>query len=552
MNLLIKEYLAKLKESKELDRVLPDLLLTMNYNVLIRPGSGDLQFGVDATATKTINNKPTLYIFTIKRGNIDSADWLGTPQSIHPSLMKIKDIYIPRHLSNEYKDYHKVVVLCTGGEMNQSIRQNDWDAFIDQYSIPGKLTFEFWGGDQLAPNIEEHMFNEHILTDKNKALLRKSIALAAEPDYDLIHFYDLLSSLLINKVYSSREKEKKALRTVHLCLNILRYWSKDEGNLKPTIKAAERTILNVWEFIRNNDHFNKPSLLTIVDEIYETVVDIHLEYIEKCWSHYEIQGAVSSGTMEFTLEGLNLYEQLGILANTCIFYSYPAANNSDTKTILNSKELAALLVTFIKNNPGILTPLYDDHIIEIVAAIHVLNMHRENEEIELLIAGLINSIAFAFINMEKYYPICTDNIHDLIAVNMSEIEDKNRFIKISTLLPILAHHCVYLGLNENYTHTVKTINEAFPDTFIQVWYPDKNTDASLYKENAGLSSGSMDIAIKFSNDISETKKIIQKVQKNTIQPMGLSSIKHGFHTLPFIACRHFRTPPLPFYWQLDI
>ena len=47
MKIIIQQYLSTLKESKELDAILPDLLLSMNFQPITKPQIGVRQHGVD-------------------------------------------------------------------------------------------------------------------------------------------------------------------------------------------------------------------------------------------------------------------------------------------------------------------------------------------------------------------------------------------------------------------------------------------------------------------------------------------------------------------------
>ena len=50
MKLIIAEYLRSLRERDELDRLLPDLLVEMDYVPVARPQTGNRQYGVDVAA----------------------------------------------------------------------------------------------------------------------------------------------------------------------------------------------------------------------------------------------------------------------------------------------------------------------------------------------------------------------------------------------------------------------------------------------------------------------------------------------------------------------
>ena len=68
MKLIIRQYLASLKERGELDAILPDLLSELGLNVYSRPSRGTRQDGVDVAAVGKLEGDDTdkVYLFSIK------------------------------------------------------------------------------------------------------------------------------------------------------------------------------------------------------------------------------------------------------------------------------------------------------------------------------------------------------------------------------------------------------------------------------------------------------------------------------------------------------
>jgi hypothetical protein len=80
MKLVFRQYLASLRERRELDAVLPDLLSELGYTIISRPMVGTRQYGVDVAALGAgADGKRKLYLFSIKQGDLTRADWDGTP-----------------------------------------------------------------------------------------------------------------------------------------------------------------------------------------------------------------------------------------------------------------------------------------------------------------------------------------------------------------------------------------------------------------------------------------------------------------------------------------
>ncbi len=126
MKLIIKEYLSLLKESKELDSLIPELLLAMGHEVISKPQIGVRQNGVDVESTGMDEDGiKKVFLFTIKEGDFGRSDWdNGTLQAVRPSLNEIIDSYIPKKLSPENKLLVKKIILATGGDKKQEINEN--------------------------------------------------------------------------------------------------------------------------------------------------------------------------------------------------------------------------------------------------------------------------------------------------------------------------------------------------------------------------------------------------------------------------------------------
>src|SRR5688500_12277559 len=110
MRLILRQYLSSLGERGELDSMIPDLLSQMGLRVFSRPGRGTRQYGVDVGAVGRIGDAPeSVYLFSIKAGDLTRKTWDGDEQALRPSLEEIRDVYIPTHLPPEYRDLPVVI-----------------------------------------------------------------------------------------------------------------------------------------------------------------------------------------------------------------------------------------------------------------------------------------------------------------------------------------------------------------------------------------------------------------------------------------------------------
>jgi hypothetical protein len=106
MKLMIREFLASLRERGELDAILPDLLSELGYTIISRPGRGTRQHGVDIAAVGSDNDgQRKVFLFSVKQGDLTRQDWDGTPQALRSSLMRYRTLIFHREFLRDIKIY---------------------------------------------------------------------------------------------------------------------------------------------------------------------------------------------------------------------------------------------------------------------------------------------------------------------------------------------------------------------------------------------------------------------------------------------------------------
>lgn len=559
MLLIIRQYLALLKESEELDAILPNLLLTMGIEPIILPQIGVRQNGTDIAAIGSLDGGPkSLFVFVVKRGDIGRTDWDSGPQSVRQTLNEVKDVVLNSSLAAKYKSLPKHIILCTGGMLKQTV-ENQWHGYIQNNQITNKLCYDFWGGDQLAPLIESQLFSEHVLPDRFQNKFRKVLALVSDPDNSLQDYYDILKELMLDLDFANQsdaviqKKVIKALRTINICQNIIFVWAKNEGNLKPAILCSERTILNGWEFVRKNKLLENKAVMTAYFEVHASLMKIYLTYFRKVEKHCHTKDGFIGYGHHFIQECSSIFEHLGFLNTAAVLVQQYAAHHKEPEPYIRLfTDISVAIEAFIKNHGATSTPCFDGHINEISTSILILASHNRITSINNWIANIVDKSLFAYHVLERHFPISTDSFDDLLSLNVEGKKNKKELFQLSTLYPVLAEWCVALDLPDVYE---RVRNEMAADEIsctLQIWYPDEKTDEYLYTENAAHSSGAMNAPMKLDPSFDVMKERINGAQIRTIPISEFSSVNYGMFYMPLVASRHFRTPVLPYYWQEKI
>ena len=331
MRLLLREYVALLRESGELDVLVPDLLLAMGLEPLGKAQVGVRQHGVDASAVgpDPETGRTTLFLVTIKPGDVGRSDWDGSPTAVRPSLNEIVEVYLPRRADAEHRDLPVRVVLCCGGDLKQDAQDN-WRGYKDKNSVPGELSFDFWGGDRLALLIEDHLLDEFLFPAESQALMRKSLALLDQNEEDPVSFYELAERTLFGghvppgHSTSDRRRQVKALRLLALCLGVVVQWGLDVENTRTAVLAGERAVLRAWDALRTHEALDHPGSLKAFGSVYATYLTACRAYARRIQPLCFVKdGLTGQGGRAEPLEGpLRSFEVVGIYATLGLNYAF--------------------------------------------------------------------------------------------------------------------------------------------------------------------------------------------------------------------------------------
>ncbi len=212
MILVIREYLSMLKESEELDSLLNDLLLSIGLIPLDKPQIGARQYGVDIKAMGKLKDDlgKTIYLFVIKQGDIKRDVWDSGPQAVRQSLNDINEVYLDSMLEEHYKDYLIKIILCTNGEMDQTVLPN-WKGYIKRNSTT-RISCDFWGGNTLSQLINDNLLNEYLFPEEMQKYIRKALAFLDIKDYDYKDIFDLIESIVEKIDIMNTKKLNKSIR----------------------------------------------------------------------------------------------------------------------------------------------------------------------------------------------------------------------------------------------------------------------------------------------------------------------------------------------------
>lgn len=573
MRLVIREYLASLRERGELDAVLPDLLTELGFTVYSRPGRGTRQYGVDVAAVgESLDGVRRVHLFSIKSGDLDRTEWnTASPQSLRPSLDEILDHYVSSRIPPEYADLPIAICLTFGGAIKEEVRA-EVTGYMNRNSTD-RITFEEWNGDRLAEAVLEGILREDLLPGAMRGHLRKSVAMVEQPDVSREHFGRLLRAIVQAPGKNAAARLSQA-RLINICVWIMFVWAREADNVEAPFLASERATLQVWELLKS-DIARGGKTAADAGEVINELTNLHFaiwdELFEaKILPHAGVRHALSSavGSPASLDVNLKLFDMIGRLAMRGLWLVWelsPASGpvlldddylsslpqvlkRSSMDTVKQIDRLCHLMMQIVSNNRALLSPLADWQAIDIALAFTLLacrpNAHGAIDE---WAEELAKRSIFAF-NVHGRYPITSHSYWDLVD-HPSERTEEHRSANTegSIFFPMLALWAAARGKRELFDELAKFKAEALDHCTFQTWLPSEDSEVNLYlgtKNHGAALTG-----IPVTTGTSDTLDFVLEEARTNTHYDDLSAVKLGHWALVPMVCRSQRLPVPPQLWR---
>ncbi|NNG45443.1 hypothetical protein HJP15_21435 [Pseudoalteromonas sp. NEC-BIFX-2020_002] len=561
MKLILKQYLASLRERQELDAVLPDLLSSMGMNVFISPTRGVKEYGVDIAAVGQVNaQEEKVYLFSVKSGNLTRETWNGSAnQALRPSLDEIQDSFILSRLPPEHRDKKIIICLCFGGDVNSGIRQEV--SGYEQRNTRDNISFEEWNGDKLSELIRQYLLKEELLPSSSQALLRKSLALLEEPESSSKHFFLLIDEVLSNA--TDAESVASSITRINVCLWVLFSWCRDGGNLEAAYLSSERAILLAWGKVKG--HYtgkNKPSRsFNSILDTYQQITDC---YVDRCLIPYVgLKYALSHAVHSPCSIDVNikLFDVLGRLAVKghwildSLTKSYDEKPPTDEeskeqeKLRLRLREVTSAINLMVVNNPMLLSPYKDSQAIELGLALTLLSNNSERDDfVHNWLSEMVYICIFSF-ESNGMYPIVHNSYEKLLEHRNKDKADsiyKKNVTKASVLYPLLAVFCSLYKLETVSLDLETFATDKLAHSTLQYWYPNQSSELNMYSNSDKHGSASTDFPMNGNAALEH----IKQESGNTDSLKNMSAVTKEKAPLVLTACRCYRYP-VPFHYIED-
>ena len=555
MKLVVTHYLRSLRERDELDAILPDLLSESGFQVITRPRRGTRQAGVDVAAVgpdPDRDGERSLFLFTIKSGDLTREHWDTGQQAVRPSLNEVLDDYIPNRIPPQHAALPVVVCVCMGGAMREDVRAQ-WSGFC-KANAKGNVRFAEWNGERLADLILTGILRSELVESEHRGLFQKALAMLDQPDVAYRHFHQLLNAILTEaKTHKERTRQ---LRKAYLCLWILFVWARDADNLEAAYRASELVLLRSWPHcdatrLRKGTTLN--DRLAHFDQVLKLhIIIAHLLLVQKIGPFADKRYALSMAVNSRNAADINiaLFELLGRLSLHGLWLdamsgaqdeAFAKAAGEGADNVLN------LAIGTLNANPTLNVPVRDDFAIELALFMRLADvrgrLHNVADYIRAMADHLCNGLS-----IRQHYPTPSTHYRDVLAHPKDRTDAYfEEHTRASILYTFVLAWLAMIGDDERAQRLRSALLEHAPHMTHQIWVPDGRTDDVLWDgdRDHGLSVPGLPL----DESLEAVFDLLNRVMAEQSLHERVSAVRNNLLPILLTACRHYRMPVPVHLWQ---
>lgn len=554
MKLILTDYIASLKEDKELDSLILEILRESEFEIIYAPHPGR-QYGVDiyAVGPDTEDNIKKVFLIAVKQGNLDRKNWHDGINALQPSLQELCTNFIRNNLSTAHLDLPIKIIIAHNGTNDPAIAQN-LRSFAEQFP---KYEFDVWQLETLVNFTLEKLINENILTDKSKLSFRKILIYCYNPDYDFKDLKELVDDILasISDPSSTAKLRLRQLKKINLIVAIVTSYCVRENDLRLALKATEIVVLRVWKYFNDHEESFREDFIGAFLSLTTLRRNISVLYLNKMLPICEVKDGFSIKSPDPVTYSFVAYEHMGLIALAGIEALELAdmLHKHDYGELLrNDAQLCANGVINLFNNNAIVDyPRSDDQLIEWSLVFTLLFRLDLQKEIRKIMISLNNHMAHAqlFFNIAPVFNNSADKIFQLDSLTAKRVKYN---YGSSSILTMLFEWTVVLDdeplFNAFYTLKDKVFNKV---QLVQ-WFPDDQTEKYLFTENAVPVSGYCLTIPTIEDSFDKYKEWLLRDYIFNCQEVKFKFVQESLLSVGLIASRHYRTYVFPYYWRSRI
>lgn len=560
-NIIVREYLASLKEDKELDYLFPILLNLMGFRIIqtAKESKGQSQYGKDIIAigndNKGVKHKWYFELKGFSDRDITQANY-SKPDGIRESIIEAKDTVFKDSTITGFNQLPTKIVVVHNGVLKTNIRDT-FEGLISREFKEGE--FERWDIYHLTDIFSEHLFNEYLLSDDaSNRLLKKTLAFLDSPDNEYKEFKELVD-IQFDKIINIKSRAfAKLFATLNLLNSLIFHYSKENNYLVPAKECSKYLILKTWHWILINNLQSKPPIIAEFNKLLKGQLHIYDKYFQKTFSIAKIENGLF-------FENGAFYEKIGYplrcfeYLDDVIYYCRLRDTVIKTKKpVLLKNRQKDLIIELIENNNGFSRPIFDNHSIPIIQLLLFFSDNKSLRKKDVEFLGNFFQDIISNLKIEKIRHNRLPELHnriDAIIEFMAIGEKPEEYCDTSSiLLAVLLEVTVIFNAEFLFKEILSFIDDKLSLQIVSIDNTKYKVEQLLFEKHLhneyyvdciervqdGLK------LLKSEANFTEFKKSIME-KKESAKPYVTDEL--GFACIRYLAHSYFRNEILPEEWR---
>ena len=560
-NVIVREYLASLKEDSELDYLFPILLSSMGYRIIqtAKESKGQSQYGKDIIAVGNDKNGVKYKWYFQLKGfadkDITQANY-SKSDGVRESIIEAKDTIFKDSTISGFNELPTKIVVVHNGVLKTNIRET-FEGFISREFTDGQ--FERWDIYHLTDIFSEYLFNEYLLSDAaSNRLLKKTLAFLDSPDNEYLEFKELVS-IQFEKVQNVKSRAfKKLFATLNLISSITFHYSKENNYLVPAKECSKYLILKTWYWILKNNLQSKKSIVEEFKKLLKIQFQILDAYFEKTFNVARIENGLfyEDGTF-FERIGypLRCFEYLDDIIYYCRLRSTVFESKNPIRLKNKQKDM---IIELIENNSGFTRPILDHHSIPIVQLLLFFNDEKSLRDKDVIFLGNFINDIISNLKIEKIRNNRFPELHNRIDATIEFIatgeKPEDYCDSSSILLAILLEITVIFDAEFLFKEILSFIDDKFSLQIVSIDATKFNIEQLIFEKHLhdeyyvdciDRVKDGLKLLKNESNFIEFKKSVLEKkdsIKSYATDNLGLSCIRHLAHS-------YYKNEILPEEWR---
>ena len=230
------------------------------------------------------------------------------------------------------------------------------------------------------------------------------------------------------------------------------------------------------------------------------------------------------------------------------YIGVPSEGDEREEHLGQRQELLDIAISLINANPTLLTPMRDDHHIEIELVMLLAQGSGALPNVQGYFREVASRLAYRYAR-RAHWPTYFQDYRELARHPIDRSDAYfERSTRASVLVPFVLTGLERLGSQDELREIYDVVAHALPHMTQQVWVPSEDTDAAMWRRGSSQGIGIPVPVLELPKNGASLSAEICSIAEDYTAILEMDSMRRSLVPLFLLACRHHKLPLPPHLW----